>query len=291
MSDIPPAVGPQAGPCQPWCTIEDVRACAPFNDADTYSDEALEQVIDAASDVLFQRAGRRWPGLCSDTVYPSTCAGCGGVPLPYGGSVSLATVRGALGGGSLLSACCGDQRLDLGSYPVRSVTQVLIDGVELDPAAYEVRDWEFLYRVDGGRWPCVSCPTSERLEVSFEFGEAPPWSGRGATVALARELARSCAEQECGLDRRVTTLSREGVTMTLPGLVDTLRDGRTGIPEVDLFLWSHNPNGLIRRGRIIDPAALVSSHRRTFPAQHPPPEPPIDGGDADPDYDIDGGGA
>lgn len=261
MSDTPPAVGLQAGPCAPWCTVEDFRGgdpgCAPWNDATLYPPDIVEGAIVAASEGMFQLGGRRWPGVCSDTVLPERC-----IVAPPG----RVHTRGW--------SCSGGRIVELGSYPVVGITEVKVDGVVLASSAYEVLDWRYLHRIDGDPWPC--CNTRPRvgepwrLEVTFTFGETPPALGQLATVALSRELAKgACTGDDCALDRRATQVAREGVTVTFPGLVDTLvaSAGKgIGIGEVDLFMFAHNPTGLRRRGRLLIPGQADTAHRVTTPA-------------------------
>lgn len=266
MSDV---VGVQAGPCEPWCELADVRGgdpgCEPWNDDTKYPDALLLDAIDAASDLLFQRSARRFPGVCTDTVWPA--GACSGLvaPLPDGrAGVELRPV-----GHRHPGMCCdGGRSIELGSYPVLSVTEVRVDGDVLAQAGHwQVIDWRYLVRVDGGTWPCCNTVTDAvpRLAVDFSFGHARPSSGQLAAVELARELAKGVCRDQCAFDRRVEQLTREGVSITIPGLVDSLRDGRTGLAAVDLFLWAHNPNGLQRRGRIIIPGGGGENRRRTFP--------------------------
>lgn len=247
MSDTPPDVGLRAGPCSPWAEVADFRGgdpgCAPWNDQGKYPDDMVEGALLAASEAMFQLGGRRWPGVCSDTVQPSSCA--------------IVPRRPHLGFGG---CCTGGRMIGLGSYPIVAVSEVLVDGVVVDPGDYEVIDWQFLHRKGGDPWPCCNRRPAEGdpwpLTVSFTFGDAPPRLGILGTVALARELAKSTCGEECGLDARATSVSREGTTVTFPSLAEVLtatEGSGTGIAEVDLFVHAHNPNGLRRRGRLLLP--------------------------------------
>lgn len=263
-------IEPEAGPCAPWLTTDQLEDCWTVP-ADA-SEALIAMAIDAASDLLFQRSARRFPGECTDTVIPVGACGGGMVAaMPNGsGGLSLAPIPSSHAHGGM--CCAGGHRIELGAYPITAITEVRVDGVVLDPAAYRVDDWAVLVRLDGGMWPCCNNGTEDppHLAVDFTFGQAPPGSGVLAAVALTRELVKATCPSggPCALDQRVQSLSREGVTITIPGLVDTLREGRTGIPAVDLFLWSHNPNGLQRRGRILDLSG-AGVHRRTFPLPGP----------------------
>lgn len=235
------AIVPRSGPCQPWTDSEAML--------DGWTTDASDGMIDAAahaaSDAMFQLGGSRWPGVCDDVVEFLVDHGCL-VPLPEGGVVSFRSLStfGPIG-----------RTVELPGQPVVSVTEVKVDGDVLDPSAYIVRDWRELVRVDGGTWPVGrSTDATPRLRVAYSFGQAPPALGRLGATALARELVLALSnDDDCRLDRRVQTAVREQVTMdfAIPGLAESLRDGQTGIPEVDLFVHAHNPNHLRREARLL----------------------------------------
>lgn len=268
------AVTTQAGPCDPWCTSADIRARPPFDDTTRFPNTMVTLAANAASDLMFQLGGRRFPGMCTDTVRPGACANGGMViAYPFGGEVSLQELAPWRPGHQigLGLGCGGGRMLDLGSYPLVSVQEVREDGVAIDSTLYAIYDFRWLIRTDTGFWPC--CNTlwqidPPRLEVDFTFGQNPPASGNLAAVALARELLLAMADSDdCTLDRRVRTVIREGLVeeMALPGLQDALATGRVGIPEVDMFVFAHNPAGIRRRGRIIVPGSGKRADRLTWP--------------------------
>lgn len=249
---------PVTGPCSPWTDYDEVVARGALAGA---TDEQIYQAIDAASDVCFQLGGRRWPGVCDATV--QVVSGSGGLPLPYGGVVGFRDPSwaaqgwwGPLGGPGAFF-CSDGHRLVLPG-PILSINAIRVAGVTLDPSAYVIVDWEAIVRVDGGTWPTWGLDTDAvpGLEIDYSYGQAPPQAGRAAAAALARELALAYVGSDlCRLDRRVTSISREGVSenfaLGLPGIAESLRDGQTGIPEVDLFVHAHNPKGLRRRSRVL----------------------------------------
>jgi hypothetical protein len=47
----------------------------------------------------------------------------------------------------------------------------------------------------------------------------------------------------------VTQLARQGLTISYPDVGELLRNGRTGLYLVDMFLATENPYGLAQRGR------------------------------------------
>lgn len=248
---------PITGPCGYWTDYDEVvrRGAIP----DGVDDEAVYQAIAAASDVCFQLGGRRWPGVCDATVQVAG-AGGGAVPWPEGGMVSM---RAGMSwgwwapSGTTSMFICGGSSLRLPG-PVLSIDEIRVDGVALDADAYVIIEWSEVVRVDGGVWPAWGSlgDTVPRLEIDYSYGQAPPQIGRLAAAALARELVLAFANDDsCRLDRRVTSITREGISedlaLGLPGIAESLRDGQTGIPEVDLFVHAHNPKGLRRPARFV----------------------------------------
>lgn len=254
--------------CSPWTTANEVQTCAPCADV---LDATLADMIDVASDVLFALSGYRFPGECEDTVRP-----CGGRPGNDGpirqveGDIvpTRSTATGIQVGCGCSSpracGCGGVSEITLGGWPVIEVTQVKLDGVVLDLARYRVDDYRYLVRLpdaDGSHqsWPCcqeIDLPSTEdnTFEVSFTYGQAPPASGVLAAKVLACELALACTGGDgCRLPKRVTSIVRQGIAMTVIDPFEFLTDGLTGLYEVDLFLGTH---GAARTKRM--PAAVVN---------------------------------
>lgn len=232
------------GLCDLWATEDDVNLCGDPLDV---TPEVLERCLAMASRACFVLGGNRWPGVCEDTVDIWT-TGCSCAPV----------------GGRR----CG--LLHLPETPVIDVVEVRIDDVVLDPSAYRIVDNEALIRVDGSSWPAGNLRSdgTTRLQVVYQYGGVPTELGRHAAAVLARELGLAlCDSDQCRLDRRlVTAVTREGISEDLnaamPGLIDALRDGRIGLPEVDLFVFSENPGNLRRPGRFVVPGSDDLSYRR-----------------------------
>lgn len=232
------------GLCDLWATAEDMAECD--GAMPTTDEQVLARCLAMASRCCFVLGGNRWPGECSDTVDI------------FRGGCSCSPIGGA---------SCG--LLHLPETPIIAVQQVLVDGAVLDPGAYKIVDNEALIRVDGSTWPSgyLRGDGTTGLQVTYTYGGFPTELGRHAAAVLARELALAiCGSNECRLDRRVTSIVREGVSEDLsaamPGLIDALRDGRIGLPEVDLFVFSENPGNLRRPGRFVVPGSDDLSHRR-----------------------------
>lgn len=129
--------------------------------------------------------------------------------------------------------------------PVARVNAIIVDGAALDPSAYRVDNYRHIVRQDGGRWPtCVHMgdPDPGGWTIDYGHGFPVPAGGRFAAGVLACELAKACSGQPCGLPRNVTSIVRQGVTVTRSDL-DTLLDaGRFGLFEVDAWVASVQPS-------------------------------------------------
>lgn len=263
---------PRTGPCSPWTDYDEVQArgTLPTLAGEVGIEEAVAQAIEAASDVLYQLGGRRWPGVCDATVQVQNLNPWA-LPLPEGGSVGWRDPAYWAGGGYWAPGgmMAGFYWREQGAIltlpgPILSIKQIRLAGVVLDASAYRIVDWSEIVRVDGGVWPVMGLITdaTPAIEIDYTFGQAPPQIGRMAAASLARELVLAfTGDDACRLDRRVKAIIREGITeemgLGLPGISESLRDGNTGIPEVDLFVHTHNPSHLKR------PARLLGLGRRT----------------------------
>lgn len=255
------------GVCSPWATAADL--CSPCDDY-AISNSLLTKNLLAASNVLFQLSGMRFPGQCTATVRPNArwrdprlepdrrADALGG----YGG-------RGGYGRGGFCSCNRSDRtgctllpEITLGAGPIVSIQSVKVDGVTLPTTSYRVDDYRYLIRTDGTGLPCcqdVTLPSSATgtFEVAYTYGRNPPQEGITAAAALACEMVMACEPEligNCRLPRRTQQIVRQGVSVTLVDPSTFLNeDGRTGISEVDLFLFAHNPNKLRRTATIASP--------------------------------------
>ena len=224
--------------CAPWTDADAVKACCGNLGIDGV-DEVIQEAIDVASEHLFLRSGRQYPGESSTTIRP------GGDPCRLWRDIETDP--------STWCSCDRESKLDLGYSSITEITSVVIDGETLDPSEYELVDGRFLQRMAGAgpEYRNEGWPTHQHLDrpliepgtwsVSFVYGAVPPSAGIRAATALACELARAYSRSpECQLPGRVSSVTRQGVTMTL---IDTsaLAEGMTGVYEADLFLTSVNP--------------------------------------------------
>lgn len=256
--------------CQPWCELSDL-AC------DVTPDDDAETWIEIASDVLFDLTGRRWPGICQDTIRPS-CQPMERCPSPVPGArlgVELVSCscrfRGAYGLG-------GATWFRLPGRPVVEIVSVTIDGAVVDPADYHVvdgRDLVSIERADGTRqiWPCCQdlgrpVTAEHTWQIEYRWGTTVPVAGSKMAAILACELIRSTRPEnpdgstDCRLPSRVTSITRQGVTMARETISQAFQEGRTGIPEIDLWLSSLRVGARRRRASVAVPGR-AGTHRTT----------------------------
>lgn len=198
-----------------------------------------EQVILAASNILFAKTCFRFPGTCTSEVWPCVSCGCKRHPCACSGVYSY---------------------LELPTdYEVLSVTSVTIDGLVVDPSVYRIERRNLLVRVDGERWPCrnsFGLPDSNDPEiiVEYEHGRVPPIELQMAAAELACELKKACNGQSCALPAHVSSIVSRGVEMEFTDLAELMKSGATGLPMVDhaISVWSPCP-----QTSMVDPAAKL----------------------------------
>lgn len=249
----PAALQSTALTCSPWGDSEDAPC-----DPDDFAPGLLDRCLQASSDLLFELTGRRWPGLCTDTIRPVRRCRCWG---------SSGTRRS-----SDISEPCpcepaGAQPLP--GRPVVSISEVKVDGAVLAPSAYRVDNRAELVRTDGGGWYCCQDMTAAASaagtwQVEYTYGEGPPDGGKLAAGALGCQLATLLTPAktgECRLPKRVQTVTRQGVTAVVLDPMTFLEKGRTGLYEVDLFLAAVNRAGIQRAATVRRPERGRSARR------------------------------
>lgn len=211
------------GPCGVWATWD--GTCCPNVDLPPAAQTSIEE---QASFILWALTGRKFSGICETVI--EVCVPC---ECP-------------------VECCCSyGSEIDLFEWwPIQAVILVLVDGVALPSTEWEIRDYRWLTRTDGLRWP----PGAGRVQVTIQYGVLPPAGAEGAMQSLMCELAKACyTDQACRLPQRVTSITREGVTLAMLDPFEMLDKGRTGLFEVDLWLEAVNRATRMRPG-IADPA-------------------------------------
>ena len=258
--------------CSPWASVEQLDACC----TTTASDQQKTDSLFAASEILYALSGRQFPGLCSETIRP--CSGGSALPgfswgrwtfpwYPIKSGGNWLNIGPACGCHiSYDCACSGIPQVNLGRSDVTDIYRVVIDSTELSSSAFRLDEGRYLVRTDGNQWPCCQDLSKDIGEtgtwyIELAYGVAPPQMGVSAVTKLACELAKSCVGAQCDLPERVSTITRQGVSMTLLDPQDFLTEGRTGLYEVDLFLKAVNPAGLARRGTVWSPEVTGKARR------------------------------
>lgn len=262
--------------CAPWVDLDDddgaaaMFPCAPTD----FGPGVLQRWALIASTLLYARTGRQYPGVCTDVVRPCRPRAAVVQTLAYvasGGSRAIDTALGhgcgepPSGGMAWGCGCDNHGAVLLPHQPVRRVLAVTIEGETVDPSTYRLVDRRWLVRRSGS-WPCCQNLGAADGEpgtwsVEYSYGIPPPAGGPEVAAVYACELAKgSVGDETCRLPRRVTNLTREGVTMTLLDPFDFFDNGLTGLYEVDAWIGALNPAKLDRAGKVIN-VDLLMSHR------------------------------
>jgi hypothetical protein len=243
-------------------------------DWDTYSPELQQAAAEFAAVSVWAATGRRF-GACLRTVRPCrreqdwSPAGwfwSYGTWVPY-------IFDGAWYNATSCGRFCKPRCEIYLAPPVSGIVSVRYSGSGLvSPAAYRVDDYQWLVRQDGNCWPehndynkpvvGTYAPTDDSAwEVTYLQGLGVPDVLQRAAGMYACEYAKSCLGQACGLPQRVTSISRQGVSVTLADVDQLLENGLTGLVEVDAIIQRFNPYRLASRMKVVSPD--VSPIRRT----------------------------
>lgn len=226
-----------------WITAADLA-----NPADPLAAEAIE----SASWVLYNLSGQKYPGIRTTTEWygfdHSTCWCDATVDLSLRAHGIVPVRRDYI----------PMTQLRLRNKPVQSVTSVTDSTGVLDPTSYHLVNDAYLLRLNGGGWDFYS-----GVEVEYTYGTLPPMMGRSAAIRLANEFLLSYNNiDECRLPDRVTSLNRQGASLTILDPQEFLKEGRTGLYEVDLFLAVANPSGAKKRAKVFSPDKPRGERRR-----------------------------
>lgn len=225
-------------PCEPWVDDEFMATwCTGWG---TATEQKREAAVALAGSILYVKTGRAY-GICSHAWRPCTPCGCAG----WAGC-----------------GCSTYPSLELERGPAVAITSVKANGVTLDPAAYTLTEqlpWRppVLLRTDGQPWPCcqdLAAGPDEHgsWEVIYTWGNPLPPGAEAMTATLACEYLGLWAGGACRLPKRLTTLSREGMTATFLDTLESLATGLLGIPEVDHWWQTINPGGADRQPKVLN---------------------------------------
>lgn len=213
-----------------WLDIADLPGCCgACKGIDDIPDAILTSAAEMASAVLYHATNERWPGLITETVRPCP------PPCP--------------------SPCrCSVHGVKLGRYPIRSIVQVLVDGVDTT-AEWKILDNREIFR-DG------PMPTQDLLKpatevgtwsATIQWGLAPPPECVTAAQIYTCEIAKWMCGRKCGMPDRVSTSTVDPR--------DFLENNQTGIQLVDQLICAKAPYGRKARATIYSPDVGRRSHQ------------------------------
>jgi hypothetical protein len=146
--------------------------------------------------------------------------------------------------------------------PIAEPLEILVDGVELELWRVRVDNYNRLIRVDGGEFPTcqdLGAPATDvgTWQITYAKGEEVPPGGGLVAGILACEYAKGmCGDETCRLPRRVSSITRQGITMAMLDNFDKLQVGFTGIWEIDDWIATYTTNlkmGPWQMGRVTSP--------------------------------------
>lgn len=243
------------GPCSTWAV--DTSCCPAWATTDPV---LRAKASDLATRSLWAKTGRRYD-LCTKVVRPcgawcsqacDTAFWSNGTWFPY---IFDGVWRNCWCG----DACCSCEPTSQVWLPgpANTVSQVLVDGVAVNPANYRVDDAHWLVGLNGQTWPsCVDMDVQAGtglFQVTYALGISPPPDLLWAAGILACEYLKLCCGETCRLPGYATTVERSGVVFTMPDPMDLQSMGLTGIWEVDQVILDLNPYGQKGQPMLLSP--------------------------------------
>lgn len=257
--------------CSPWLDLDDFSLCKA---TDFDPPEVFGLVVDAATDMLFVASGRQYPGVCVDTVRPPSAnlpgsgswfggsrASDGSLWLGHDGIGTLPeSTFGGWGGGSdaVMSQGFEFSSVRLPGFPIQDVSDITIDGVALAAGSWLIVDDRWIVRRDGKAWPLwqrLDRPAGEAntWSVTYSYGPPTPPAGLLALQVLVCELGLGWkGDKSCRLPKRLTQITREGLSAVVLDPFKFLDKGQFGVYEIDTFINMANPHHLSRDGKVIN---------------------------------------
>jgi hypothetical protein len=203
----------------PWCSGDDVLKRM-GEDAETtgLSMEKIDGFAAVASEALFVLSGRQFKGSQQRTV------------LARVGRIRNQHTSNRTAKASLSAWWPVTKVEDLVGIPARGNSR------ELDAT-----EWSW----SGGISVDVPAEFANgQIQALLTAGQEPPAYGKLAAQALAVELAINDpdydGEEDTRLPALTTSVSRQGVSQTFVSVLDVLKEGATGIHEVDQFTSLYN---------------------------------------------------
>lgn len=249
--------------CGPWATPGDVPDKVKTDIGVTDDDQWLRP-LQLASEILWMLTGRRWLGVgCEETVtLRSTGTTEGRATWPYSRTWGLCDCWsfGSWSNNWLWPPLtytgvhiARPIAVKLPRSEVSSIVSVTVGGNPFTD--FELTHDAWLRRTDGQGWPVCG----DETVITYQYGTPPPMGGVEACVTLGTEFAKIMyGLGGCQLPSRTTSVSREGITMTVIDPQTFLDQGRTGLISVDLWLKAINPKPRAQRAMIWSPDLPVA---------------------------------
>jgi hypothetical protein len=256
---------PRLGPNVPWISASTVLVQEPLQDL-TVSVALATQMAVVASNICYRLSRRMFTGLAGPvTVRPlarptdvDTRFGYWGGGGAGGGYLNGGQFAGAYGqqsGGVNYFGSSKPSEVELGGFPIVQILAVKIDGVVIPPNEYYVQNRRVLVRARASAsaepterwgWPMaqnLALPDTQEntFSVRYLYGVAPPEEGVLAATTLATQLVLNAIGEDNSLPQRVTSITRQGVSVAVVDVMDFFSRGLTGIWEVDAFIEAVNP--------------------------------------------------
>ncbi len=223
--------------CEDWITSADLTC-----DLTGVLPTQIQTAIDAAVEWLDDLTCGDYHGVCTTEIRPHTdCR-------------------------HSYSCGCGSrwEKIDLLKWvngPIVEVSEVTVDGDPVDPNFYTLINsrWLTALTVDGTDSPLLPWPyqnfqrvTGEGVwTITVDHGTGPPAPLRMAAAELACQLLHRMLGRECDLPDNATSISRQGVTVSL----QSRAEGKIGLQTVDAVVELYGCHG--KRGRprrLVDPS-------------------------------------
>lgn len=242
------------------CSWPIARECLPVatTEADVQQQKDAE---DLAVQVLWALSGRQF-GVCPVIARPCRQP-CNGLVGEYVYGATIEPWFPVWDGTNWRNVACGCGpkcswvapnvvHLVSSGQPIQEVIEVVIAGDVVPETEYRL-EGDLLYRI-GADWPSqdLTQPLDQpgTWSVTYTRGNPPPPGTAKLVGLLAKEFLAACCGGKCRLPRRVRSVTRQGVTYDMVDPVDIYDSGKTGVPEIDLWLASVNPHHVMSAPKV-----------------------------------------
>jgi hypothetical protein len=135
--------------------------------------------------------------------------------------------------------------------------EVRVNNIVLTPDVdYRLDNYNLLTRLGGAEWPLCNDLSQTAGDgtwsVTVRVGEQVPQLAKMAVGELACEFAKACLGEECRLPQTLSSLARQGISMTFIDPNALFQNGRTGLYFSDLFIATYNPQRRLSRSKVYD---------------------------------------